>query len=71
MVNPFTLEFQKWTLPSLYLVLSMVLIGFFLLKIINRLANSVDQDETAHYEPSHLGLQCLNRYLYRSTGCKA
>ena len=40
----------------------------FLLKIINRLANSVDPDETAHYEPSHLDLHCLHWYLFWSTG---
>ena len=38
----------------------------FLSKINNRMANSVDPDETAHYEPSHLGLHCLQRYLYWS-----
>ena len=27
-----------------------------------RIANSVDPDETAHYEPSHLDLHCLQRY---------
>ena len=26
--------------------------------------NSVDPDETAHYEPSHLDLHCLHRYLF-------
>ena len=26
--------------------------------------NSVDPDEMAHYEPSHLALHCLKRYLY-------
>ena len=43
---------------------------FFSLKIINRLANSVDPDETAHYEPSHLDLHCLHRHLYQSMGLK-
>ena len=33
-------------------------------KIKNRMANSVDPDETAHYELSHLALHCLHRYLY-------
>ena len=28
----------------------------------NRMANSVDSDEMAHYEPSHLDLHCLHRY---------
>ena len=33
-------------------------------KISNRMANSVDPDEMAHYKPSHLDLHCLQRYLY-------
>ena len=33
-------------------------------KINNRIANSVDPDEMAHYEPSHLDLHCLQKYLY-------
>ena len=28
-------------------------------KIKNRMANNVDSDETAHYEPSHLDLNCF------------
>ena len=32
--------------------------------------NSVDPDETAHYEPSHLDLHCLQSYLYWSAGMK-
>ena len=27
------------------------------------MANSVDPDETAHYEPSHQDLYCLHSYL--------
>ena len=38
--------------------------------IISKMANSVDPDEMAHYEPSHLDPRCLHRYLYRSTGIK-
>ena len=38
--------------------------------IINKMASSVDPDEMAHYEPSHLDLHCLHRYLYWSTGLK-
>ena len=30
----------------------------------NRIGNSVDPDETACYEPSHLDLPCLQKYLY-------
>ena len=33
------------------------------------MANSVDPDEMAHYEPSHLDLHCLHRYLV-SVGMK-
>ena len=32
------------------------------------MANSVDPDEMAHYEPSHLDPYCLHMYMYRSTG---
>ena len=32
-------------------------------KIKNRTANKTDSDETAHYEPSHLDLHCLQRYI--------
>ena len=34
------------------------------------MANSVDPDEMAHYEPSHLALHCLQKYLSFSTGLK-
>ena len=30
---------------------------------LNRMANSVDPDETARYEPSHQDLHCLQRHL--------
>ena len=33
--------------------------------IINTMASSVDPDELACCEPSHLDLQCSCRYLYR------
>ena len=36
----------------------------------NRIANSVDPDETFHYKPSHLDLHCLPRYLFWSAGLK-
>ena len=39
-------------------------------KINQRMANSVDPDETARYESSHLDLHCLQRYLYWSAGIK-
>ena len=34
------------------------------------MASRVDPDEMAHYEPSHLDLHCLHRYLFWSTGLK-
>ena len=34
------------------------------------MANSVDPDETAHCEPSHVDLHCLQRYLCWSAGMK-
>ena len=32
------------------------------------MANDVDPIEMAHYEPSHLDLHCLQKYLSWSTG---
>ena len=32
-------------------------------KLKPRMANSVDPDGTARYEPSHLDLHCLHRYI--------
>ena len=34
------------------------------------MANSVDPDEMAHYEPSHLDLYCVQKYLSKSAGLK-
>ena len=34
------------------------------------MANSVDPDETARYELSHLDLHCFQSYLYWSVGMK-
>ena len=34
----------------------------------NRMANTVDPDETAQYEPSYLYLRCLQMYLLWSAG---
>ena len=34
------------------------------------MTKSVDPDETAHCEPSHLDLHCFQRYLYQSVGMK-
>ena len=56
--------FHKFILPiySFKPVFGYVLLLSFLLKMINRLTNSLNPDET-----SHLDLNCLQRYLYRST----
>ena len=51
--------------------MSIVVNRVCLLKIINRQAKSVNPDEMAHHEPSHMDLHCLHRYLYQSTGLKA
>ena len=34
------------------------------------MANSVDPDETAQFEPSHLYLYCLQRYMFWCAGLK-
>ena len=39
-------------------------------KIKNRMADSVDPDEMAHYEPSYQDLHSLQRYLYWSAEMK-
>ena len=47
---------MKWTFASCPLL--QIGISF---KNQNRMANSVDPDGTAHYEPSHQDLHCLHR----------
>ena len=32
------------------------------------MSNSVDPDETAHYEPSHLDLRCLQKPIFIAYG---
>ena len=34
------------------------------------MSNSVDPDETAHYEPSHLDLRCLKKPIIIARGSK-
>ena len=60
---------MKWTFPALNLVMSILQIGMSV-KIRNRMANSVDPDETAHHKPSHQDLHCLHRCLVWSAGLK-
>ena len=40
-------------------------IVFFCLKIFITFTNSVDPDEMQHYAAFHLGLHCLQKYLFR------
>ena len=54
-----------WTLPYLNLDTSA-----FWSKINNRMAKSIDPDETARRDPSHQNLHCLQRYLLRSEELK-
>ena len=56
-------EFLKWTLPFLNLDMST---ASGKCKIKNRMTNSVDPNETVHYDLFQLGLQCLHRYLFWS-----
>ena len=39
-------------------------------KINYRMAKTVDPGKMSHYEPSHLDLHCLQRYLHWSAGMK-
>ena len=67
---PFTLEFLKWTLPSLNLYTHRLLhIGVSVI-IHYQSGNSVDFNETALDEPSHLDLPGLQRSLYWSAEMK-
>ena len=45
-------------------------IYMFQSKINNRMANSVNPDEMAHYEPSHLDQHCLQKCLCWLVGMK-
>ena len=67
--NPFIPEFLV-TLPSLNLGMFTDAKIWFQSKIRNRMANSVGPDETPRYEPSHLDLHCLHRYLFCFAGLK-
>ena len=53
---------RSWSYPLLQIEVSV--------NINNRMANSVDLNETAHEEPSHLDLHCLHRYLCWSARLK-
>ena len=58
--NPFTPEFLKWVHPSMNSDISIVA-NRRLFKINNKMANSVDPDETDRYVPFHLDLHCFYR----------
>ena len=68
--DPIIPEFLKWTFPQLNLdMIPDVNRGFNMkYKKKNRIANKIDPDEKALYEPSHLDLHCLYRYLFWSAG---
>ena len=66
--NSFTPEFLKRAHPFLNLNTSIVA-NRVLVKN-NIIANSVDLDEMAHYEPSHLNLHCLQRVVFWPAGLK-
>ena len=68
--NPVFPEFLKWAFLSLNFGHIYCFSEGFESKISNRMANSVDSDELAHYEPSQLDLNCLQRYHYWSAGLK-
>ena len=55
-----------WTLPSpnLYTIIVAKRVSG---KNQNQVASSVDPDGTAHYEPFHLDLHCLQRLMFCST----
>ena len=65
-LNPFITEFLKWTLPSLNLDTSILANrGSVRNQLQNdKMANSEDPDETAHNEPSHQDLHCLQKHLF-------
>ena len=63
MFNPFTPSYLH-RLSHLWIWIHPLLQIGFQLKINNRIANSVDPDETTRYKLSHLDLLCLQRYLY-------
>ena len=60
--NPFHPEFMKWMFPLLTLDMSIIA-NRDVSQNKNRMANSVNPDETAHDEPSHQDLHCWRRYL--------
>ena len=69
-INHLIPGFLKWTLPCLNFDISTNAKKRFYTKIKYRIANSVDPDETARYEPSHLDLHRLHRHLFWSAGLK-
>ena len=60
-LTTFIPKILKWTLPSLNLDTSTVANGGLSQKMNNSMANSVDTDQKARYELSHLNLHCLKR----------
>ena len=58
---------MQWAFPSLNLDMSIIANTDV---DQNRMATSVDPDETAHNEPSHQDLYCSHKYLVWSAGLK-
>ena len=59
---------KHWTVHCTYLGVSgysLKKIVFFCLKIFFTFTNSADPDEMQHYAAFHLGLHCLQNYLFR------
>ena len=61
-------NFPRWSHPFFNLDTSTVANRD--IKNQEQTANSADPDETAHHEPSHLDLHCLNKSLFWSTVLK-
>ena len=68
LVNPFISEDSEVDTLIVNLNMFTDAKGGFSLKSKNGMVNSVDPDETARYEPSHLDLHCLHMYLSWSDG---
>ena len=67
-LHPWVYEMDSFF--SLTMVTSISANSSFSQKPNNGMANRVDPDERARYEPSHLDLHCLQRYMYWSVEIK-
>ena len=62
-LNSFDAKFQR-TFVVCFFQQTIALKEVLYVKLKDWIPNSVDPDETAHYEPSHLDLCCLQTYYY-------